>query len=150
MSPSRNPAISVRTLALVITFFALVHGSADAQSSREQLIAQGAKAVSAANLKQLLSGMQISGTPMEEGGGSWSQWVLKEDGSYSGWISDARDNKFEGWGKWSINGKGQLCMVQVMYGTELCSDWYKLGDDYFAVVGTNAARRSIKKPQSSQ
>jgi hypothetical protein len=120
--------------------------AAIAQSSRDELIAKGAKQLGGAELRQLLSGKKISG-PTYDGGAL--SWTLKSDGSFSGsgqYPSGSTDHR----GTWSVNEKGQFCFQNLVSwpgGSNrdvACQDWYRLGSDFYAIRDGNVLKREVK------
>ena len=116
-------------------------GTASAQSSLDDLIAKGAKRLTAAELKDTLSGAEISGpTAM----GFELVWLLKTDGSILG---TATYSTMPITGKWSVNGEAQFCFdhESSMGRDAACWDWYRLGSDYYATRGPSVMKRRVKK-----
>ena len=120
--------------------------TARGQSSRDELIAQGAKQLSAAELRQLLSGKEISGPTF---GQSTIAWTLKPDGSFSGWGQNMQ-GEAQNWGTWNVNDKGQFCVegqARWYGGSDQfsgCTEWFRLGSNFYAVRDGRAVKRQVK------
>lgn len=116
-----------------------------AQSSVDELIAKGAKPVGAVELREALSGAQVTGHSFI---GKGLQWSLNKDGSLSGWTLWYDDAKHKNSGKWSVNDKGQFCfqLDATSSGDFACQDWLKLGSEYFAVRNGQVLKRTVSKP----
>jgi len=125
-----------------------------AQASRDDMLASGAKALSAAELKETLTGAELVGPSVM---GTYQRWVLKANGSLEGesrgWISGPAGEGISLYhrGKWTVNEQGQFC-VEVQISTsgfrdtdKGCEDWYQRGTDFYAVRDGKIMKRSVKK-----
>lgn len=140
-----NTRVALAAFTLAVSGL-VASGPARSQTSRDLLIAKGAKALTAVELKRILPGSDIAGAALR--GGS-IQWTLRTDGSIAGSFYDLTGNGTEVAGTWRIGDKGQFCFrIQGsggVYTQSSCEDWFKLGSNFYAVRDGEAVRRTIKK-----
>jgi len=136
-------SIRQATLPLTLGTALCAAGLAGAQSSRDELVAAGAKALTAAELGQALSGAEISGPSYR---GNLLRLQVKTNGSISGnYYVDEGFTVFAS-GKWNINEQGQFCFQVAIFGgarDAACEDWFKSGGDYYAIRDGRVLKRSV-------
>lgn len=113
-----------------------------AQSSRDELVARGAKALSADELRAALTGSEISGANYNNT--ATLAWNLNADGTIIGTASYSTTPIR---GTWSVNEKGQFCFDhESSVGRDRgCQDWFVVGSEYYATRGQSAMKRQVKK-----
>lgn len=129
------------TTVLIAVFLLGAVGSVGAQTSRSELMAKGATVLTATELKETLSGSEISGATVT---GYQLTWRLNMDGSLKGTASYSTTEIV---GKWFVDEKGRFCFEHVssMGPDSACQVWLKLGRDFYADRDGTILKRTVKK-----
>lgn len=123
----------------------LMTGCAVEQVRVDDLLAKGAKRLTAPEIRAVIVGSEVSG----EGklGGTLYE-VARADGSLSG-TGVGTQGSFSYFGTWSINDNGDYCFARESndwpWSMKGCERWFVLGSDYFAVRDGVLFRRGTKK-----
>ena len=144
-----NPPLLVQLL-FGLVFGVLVVNSALAQTTAGELLAAGGKQLTKDEALSLLRGATVSG-PIAIGGETLAE--LKENGSMSGYITNAFGRRGGILGTWSIVDAGNLCRdFETRFGDTTthikdCFPVYRLGDQiYFpATASSDPSVRILKR-----
>ena len=127
---------------VVVSLLGLL-GIAHAQSTREELVAAGAKTLTAPELREILSGgVGLAWTAVAgEFAGNKFEWKLDKDGSFAG-LQIAQDWRATNQGRWNVNDQGQFCVSNGYWSVpgwasgkiaDGCREYLRLGADLFSV-----------------
>jgi hypothetical protein len=118
------------------------------QIHRDELIAKGAVKLGSAELSALLSGAMVSGYVPD---GGFFKWRANADGTADGVLQNP-NGQCSLVGKWRVSEKDQLCwhgQVTCSFNFNRpgggCSDWYRLGANYYTVQFGNALLREVRR-----
>lgn len=145
--------MNCRQLILGLLFGALSCGTALAQSTLGELLAAGGKQLSKEEVLGTLRGASVSG-PTAAGGEVQIDW--KENGSVSGYMTNATGSRGAIFGTWMVDDAGKVCRdIEIRFrpSTQVkdCFPVYRLADQIYVPATLSSApsvpllKRTVKR-----
>lgn len=140
--------MNCRQLILGLVFAALSCGTALAQSTLGELLAAGGKQLGRDEVLATLRGATVSGTT-PAGGEIQIDW--KENGSVSGYMTNAPGSRGAIFGTWTVDDTGKVCRdIEIRFrpSTQVkdCFPVYRLAEQiYFPAAGSPGPSTALMK-----